>query len=162
LGWNQEQLFLPPRKRTWRLPEVLSPREVERLLAAAGKLRDRCLLMTAYSAGLRVDELIHLKLSDVDPERMMIRVEQGKGKKDRYTILSQRLLGELKKYKQSYQPVLWVFFGKSRTEPLHISAAQKIYNRAKQKSGIEKGKGIHTLRHYAEFGISATVLLPIC
>lgn len=147
LGWNQEQFFLPRRKRTWCLPEVLSPREVERLLAAAVKLRDRCLLMAAYSAGLRVDELIHLKLSDIDVERMMIRVEQGKGKKDRYTILSQRLLCELKKYKQTYQPVSWVFFGKSRNEPLHISAAQKIYTRAKRKSGNEKGKGIHTLRH---------------
>ncbi len=147
LGWNQEQLFLPPRKRTWRLPEVLSPREVERLLGCAVKLRDRCLLMTAYSAGLRVDELMHLKLSDIDVERMMIRVEQGKGKKDRYTILSQRLLGELKKYKQTYQPVLWVFFGKTRNDPLHITAAQKVYNLAKQKSGVEKGKGIHTLRH---------------
>jgi len=86
---------------------VLSPREVERLLCAAVKLRDRCLLMTAYAAGLRVTELIHLKLCDIHPERMMIRVEQGKGKKDRYTILSQRLLGELRKYKQAYQPVLW-------------------------------------------------------
>jgi integrase/recombinase XerD len=95
LGWTQEQIFLPPRKRTWRLPEVLSPREVERLLAAAVKLRDRCLLMTAYSAGLRVSELVHLKLNDIHTERMMIRVEQGKGKKDRYTILSRRLLGEL-------------------------------------------------------------------
>ena len=126
---------------------MLSPREVERLLEAAVKLRDRCLLMTAYSAGLRAGELIHLKLSDIDVERMMLRVEQGKGKKDRYTILSQRLLGELKKYKQTYQPVSWVFFGKSRNEPLHISAAQKIYNRAKRKTGIDKGKGIHTLRH---------------
>ena len=69
LGWNQEQLFLPPRKRTWRLPEVLSAREVERLLAAAVKLRDRCLLMTAYSAGLRVSELIQLRLSDIHTER---------------------------------------------------------------------------------------------
>lgn len=147
LGWNQEQLFLPPRKRTWRLPEVLSAREVERLLAAAVKLRDRCLLMTAYSAGLRVSELIQLRLSDIHTERMMIRVEQGKGKKDLYTILSQRLLGELKRYKQTYQPVSWVFFGQNRDCPLDISAAQKIYNLAKQKSGVEKGKGIHTLRH---------------
>lgn len=147
LGWNEKQLFLPPRKRLWRLPEVLSPREVERLLSYAVKLRDRCLLMTAYSAGLRVTELVHLKLSDIDPERMMIRVEQGKGKKDRYTILSQRLLGELKKYKQTYQPVSWVFFGKNRNCPLDISAAQKVYNLAKQKSRVEKGKGIHTLRH---------------
>ena len=147
LGWTQEQIFLPPRKRTWRLPEVLSPREVERLLAGAVKLRDRCLLMTAYSAGLRVSELVHLKLNDIHTERMMIRVEQGKGKKDRYTILSQRLLGELKRYKQTYQPVWWVFFGKNRNCPLDITAVQKVYNRAKQKSGVEKGKGIHTLRH---------------
>jgi len=76
----------------------------------------------------------------------MIRVEQGKGKKDRYTILSQRLLGELKRYKQTYQPVSWVFFGKNRNCPLDITAVQKVYNRAKQKSGVEKGKGIHTLR----------------
>jgi len=147
LGWHREQFSLPRRKRTWRLPEVLSPREVERLLEAAVKLRDRCLLMTAYSAGLRVTELIHLKLSDIDAERMMIRVEQGKGKKDRYTILSQRLLSELKKYKQTYQPVSWVFFGLNRNCPLDISAAQKVYNKAKRKSGIAKGRGIHTLRH---------------
>ena len=147
LGWDREQFSLPRRKRSWRLPEVLSPREVERLLEAAVKLRDRCLLMTAYSAGLRVTELIHLKLSDIDAERMMIRVEQGKGKKDRYTILSQRLLSELKKYRQTYQPVSWVFFGLNRNCPLDISAAQKVYNKAKQKSGLEKGRGIHTLRH---------------
>jgi integrase/recombinase XerD len=113
----------------------------------SAKLRDRCLLMTAYSAGLRVSELVHLKLGDIDPERMMIRVEQGKGKKDRYTILSQRLLGELRRYKLAYQPVSWVFFGKNRNCPLDITAAQKVYNLAKQKSGIEKGKGVHTLRH---------------
>jgi len=92
--------------------------------------------MTAYSAGLRVTELTHLKLSDLDPESMMIRVEQGKGKKDRYTILSQRLLGELKKYKQTYQPIFWVFFGKNRNCPMDISVAQKVYLVAKQKSSL--------------------------
>ena len=147
LGWNQEQLFLPPRKRTWRLPEVLSPREVERLLAAAVKLRDRCLLMTAYSAGLRVSELIQLKLSDIHTERMMIRVEQGKGKKDRYTILSKRLLGELIKIQANVSTGVLGFLWQERNRPLDISAAQKVYNFAKQKSGVEKGKGIHTLRH---------------
>lgn len=147
LGWDEKQLFLPPRKQLGRLPQVFSPREVERLLICAVKLRDRCLLMTAYSAGLRVSELVHLKLSDIDPQRMMIRVEQGKGRKDRYTILSPRLLTELKKYKQTYQPVSWVFFGINRNCPLNISSAQKVYNLAKQKSGLEKGRGIHTLRH---------------
>ena len=147
LGWTERDLFIPPRKRTWVLPEVLSPTEVQRLLEAPVKLRDRCLLMTAYSAGLRVSETVHLKLTDIDPERMMIRVEQGKGKKDRYTILSARLLAELRQYKRAYQPVSWLFFGKDTNHPLDISTAQKIYNLAKQKAGIQKGKGIHTVRH---------------
>src|SRR3972149_5913955 len=66
LGWNEQKLFLPPRKRSWRLPEVLSPKEVERLVLAPGKSRDRCLLMTAYATGLRVGELVRLKVSDMD------------------------------------------------------------------------------------------------
>ncbi len=90
LGWNEKQLFIPPRKRAWQLPEVLGQKEVERLLLATAKLRDRCLLMTAYATGLRVSELVRLKVSAIDSERMMVRVEQGKGRKDRYTILSQR------------------------------------------------------------------------
>ena len=83
------------------MPEVLSPKEVERLLLAAVKLRDRCLLMTAYATGLRVSELVRLKVSDIDSQRMMVRVEQGKGRKDRYTILSARLLTELRLEKRS-------------------------------------------------------------
>ena len=79
LGWDEHKLFLPPRKGSWRLPEVLSPKEVERLLCANGKLRDRCLLMTAYATGVRGSELGRLKVSDIDSERMMVRVEQGKG-----------------------------------------------------------------------------------
>jgi len=146
LGWNPEQFFLPRRKRTWRLPEVLSPSEVERLLSAAVKLRDRCLLMTAYSAGLRVDELIHLKLSDIDSERMMIRVEQGKGKKDRYTILSERLLSELRSYWKEHRSPIWLFPNR-KGGSISIDYAQRIYNWAKQKAQIHKGKGIHILRH---------------
>ena len=112
LGWNEQKLFLPPRKRSWRLPEVLSPKEVECLLCANSKLRDRCLLLTAYATGLRVSELDSLKLTDIDRERMMIRVEQGKGKKDRYTILSQRLLCELEQYYRRYRPSFYLFPGK--------------------------------------------------
>ena len=81
LEWDEQKLFLPPRKGSWRLPEVLSPKEVERLLYAHGKLRDRCLLMTAYATGLRVSELVRLKVSDIDSERMMVKVEQARGKK---------------------------------------------------------------------------------
>jgi len=81
LGWNDKQLFIPPRKRSWQLPEVLGQKEVERLLLAAAKQRDRCLLMTAYATGLRVSELVRLKVSAIDSERMMVRVEQARGEK---------------------------------------------------------------------------------
>lgn len=146
LGWNEQKLFLPPRKGSWRLPEVLSPREVERLLYANDKLRDRCLLMTAYATGLRVSELVRLKVSDIDSERMTVRVEQGKGRKDRYTLLSGRLLGELRSYWKVHRSPTYLF-PNAKGGPISIDYAQRIYNWAKQKAGIHKGKGIHTLRH---------------
>jgi len=146
MGWNERDLFIPPRKRTWVLPEVLSPTEVERLLEAPVKLRDRCLLMTAYAAGLRVSELVRLKVSDIDSSRMMVRVEQGKGRKDRYTILSPRLLSELRTYWKQHRSPTWLF-PNAKGNPISIDYAQRIYNLAKQKAGIQKGKGIHTMRH---------------
>jgi len=146
LGWSEQKLFLPPRKRSWRLPEVLSPQEVERLLCASSKLRDRCLLITAYATGLRVSELVRLKVSDIDKERMMVRVEQGKGRKDRYTILSPRLLSELRTYWKEHRSPTWLF-PNANNSPISIDYAQRIYNLAKVKAGITKGKGIHTLRH---------------
>jgi site-specific recombinase XerD len=146
LGWNEKQLFIPPRKRSWLLPEVLSQNEVERLLLAATKQRDRCLLMTAYATGLRVGELVRLKVSAIDSHRMMVRVEQGKGRKDRYTILSQRLLEELRGYWKVHRSKSWLF-PNAKGGPLSIDYAQKTYNRAKVRAGIQKGRGIHTLRH---------------
>jgi integrase/recombinase XerD len=109
LSWNDKQLFIPPRKRSWQLPEVLGQKEVERLLLAAAKQRDRCLLMTAYATGLRVSELVRLKVSAIDSERMMVRVEQGKGRKDRYTILSSRLLTELRSYWKEHRSPTYLF-----------------------------------------------------
>jgi integrase/recombinase XerD len=146
LGWDEQKLFLPPRKGSWRLPEVLSPKEVERLLCANGKLRDRCLLMTAYATGVRVSELVRLKVSDIDSERMTVKVEQGKGRKDRYTILSRRLLTELRLYWKEHRSPTWLFPNR-KGGPLSIDYAQRIYHLAKQKAQIHKGKGIHTLRH---------------
>jgi site-specific recombinase XerD len=146
LDWDEQKLFLPPRKGSWRLPEVLSQNEVERLLLATQRHRDRCLLMTAYATGLRVSELVKLKVSDIDSERMMVKVEQGKGKKDRYTILSQRLLSELRTYWKEHRSPTWLFPNR-KGGPISIDFAQKIYNLAKLKAGIQKGHGIHTLRH---------------
>ena len=146
LGWNEKRLFIPPRKRSWQLPEVLGQKEVERLLLAAVKHRDRCLLMTAYATGLRVSELVRLKVSAIDSERMMVRVEQGKGRKDRCTILSQRLLSELRSYWKEHRSPTYVFPNR-KGGPISIDYAQRIYNLAKLKAGVHKGKGIHTLRH---------------
>lgn len=146
LSWNDKQLFIPPRKRSWQLPEVLGQKEVERLLLATAKQRDRCLLMTAYATGLRVSELVRLKVSAIDSERMMVRVEQGKGRKDRYTILSARLLTELRSYWKEHRSPIYLFPNR-KGGPISIDYAQRIYNLAKQKAQIHKGKGIHTLRH---------------
>jgi integrase/recombinase XerD len=146
LGWNDKHLFIPPRRRSWQLPEVLGQKEVERLLLATAKQRDRCLLMTAYATGLRVSELVRLKVGAIDSERMMVRVEQGKGKKDRYTILSPRLLTELRSYWKEHRSPTYVFPNR-KGGPISIDYAQRIYNLAKLKGGIQKGHGIHTLRH---------------
>jgi hypothetical protein len=102
--------------------------------------------MTAYATGLRVSELVRLKVSAIDSHRMMVRVEQGKGRKDRYTILSQQLLLELRSYWKVHRSKSWVF-PNAKGGPLSIDSAQKIYNLAKLRAGIQKGKGIHTIRH---------------
>lgn len=139
--------LLPPRQHAQRLPEVLSGSELERLFAAVGNLKHRVMLMVAYAGGLRLGELIHLKVTDIDSHRMMIRVEQGKGNKDRYTLLSQRLLNELRAYWKTYRPKTWLFPGKTPDKPLSESSVQKALIFAKIKAGIRKTGGIHALRH---------------
>ena len=146
LGWDETKLFIPRRKKTSHLPEVFSLNEVARLIDAARGLKQRVVLMSAYSAGLRVSELVNLKLTDIDPERMTIRVEQGKDRKDRYTILSQNLLLELRRYFKRYRPCVWLFPNRTKNGPLSKSQAWRIYTRAKQRAGLKKGRGVHTLR----------------
>lgn len=159
---GQEKLDLRvPAKRSGKLPEPLGRREVERLLKATGNAKHRTLLMTCYATGLRVSELAHLRPEDVHSERMLIHVRQGKGGKDRYTLLSPRLLEELRDYWRAYRPQEWLFFGRDRTRPLPIGTAQKIYYTAKRRGGIQRGHGIHTLRHsFATHLMEAGVDLP--
>ena len=147
LGRDRVQLNLPPCKREGRLPEVLSTEEVQRLLTCLSNQKHRTLLMTTYAAGLRVSEVIGLKIGDIDSQRMSIHVRQGKGRKDRYTLLSTRLLAELRTYWCRYRPMLWVFPGQDRNRPMHVTTAQRIYNHAKQAARLTRGHGIHTLRH---------------
>ncbi len=147
LGMDSMFLSIPPRKKVYQLPEILSTEEIERLFAAVSNQKHRTLLMTTYAAGLRVSEVVNLKLTDIDSKRMMIRVRQGKGSKDRYTILSERLLKELRIYWKKYRPSQWLFSGRNQKRPMKVYSAPKIYYKAKDKAGIKKGKGIHTLRH---------------
>lgn len=136
-----------PMKKTQRLPEPFSREEVARLILAAGNVRHRVLMMTAYSAGLRVSELVRLKPQHIHSQRMLIRVEQGKGRKDRYTLLSQRLLGELRNYWRQYHPAPWLFASEVPGKHLPRETAERAFYTMKKRAGIVSGHGIHTLRH---------------
>lgn len=146
-GIESIRLGIPPMRAQKKLPEILSFQEIQRLLQCATSLKNRALLMTTYGAGLRVSEVVNLKLSDIDSTRMMIRVRQGKGNKDRYTMLSSRLLTELRAYYREHKPLLWLFYGRHTDAQMSIGTAQKIYYSAKERAGITKQGGIHTLRH---------------
>jgi integrase len=111
LGWPLGQLHLPPRIERKRLPRVLSVEELQRLFAATRHPKHRALLMTTYAAGLRVSEVVQLQVTDIESDRMLIRVTQAKGHKDRYTLLSTRLLTELRAYWKLLRPPRWLFPG---------------------------------------------------
>jgi site-specific recombinase XerD len=139
---------LPLPKRTKTLPVVFSREEVARLLAGTATLRERALLMTTYGGGLRVSEVVRLQVGDIDAQRDMLRIEQGKGRKDRYTLLGPRLLATLRQYWQVYHPIRpWLFPQRSKPLPMDPSTAQKLYYAAKRRAGITKAGGIHALRH---------------
>ena len=145
----QARFDIPMAKVPKTLPRVLSRDEVTQLFAATPNLRARTLLMATYAAGLRVSELCALQLADIEsaPDRMCIKVRQGKGGKDRYTMLSPPLLQTLRDYWQQYQPRIWLFPNPSGTGPIDIKVAQRIYGVARDKAGLGREGGIHTLRH---------------
>lgn len=138
---------LPRMKRPSQLPIVLSHEEVARLLKVTHNLKHKALLMTAYSAGLRVGEVVRLKVSEIDSKRMTIRVTAGKGAKDRYTLLSETALTVLREYFRTFKPKGWLFPGEERDDHLAERSAQEIFKDAKKKAGILKPATFHTLRH---------------
>ena len=129
------------------LPEVLSQQEVQKILSAPSNIKHRVILMTAYSAGLRVSEIANMKIEHINSARMQIRVCQGKGAKDRDTLLSKKLVEQLRVYYAAYRPEVWLFCSKKTGRQMSIKSIQTIYNNAKRKAGIKRGRGIHTLRH---------------
>ncbi len=132
--WKVDKL--PHSRREKRLPVVLSTEEVKRIFNAVTNLKHRTVLMTCYSAGLRVGESVHLKLTDIDSDRMQIRVEQGKGKKDRYTLLANTLRDQLRGYWRVYRPRRWLFEGRAPGVALSIRSVQQVFIRAKKKRGL--------------------------
>lgn len=150
LGRAAEAVTIPYAHTPQRQPEILSREELARLFDAAANLRTRTLLMTAYAGGLRVSEVCALRVTDVDsaPDRMCIRVTAGKGGKDRYTLLSPSLLEALRVYWRICKPRLWLFPRVTDTaQSFDICSAQRAYYRARDRAGITKTGGIHTLRH---------------
>ena len=144
----ETEFCLPRPKVPQRLPQILSREEVAALIEHTENLKHRALLMTTYGAGLRLLEVCHLKPADIDSDRMTIRVEQGKGAKDRYTLLSPRLLEELRRYWFAYRPKQWLFPSpRDREQPLSGHTAHRIFHAAKDRAGIAKAGGIHALRH---------------
>jgi site-specific recombinase XerD len=147
LGWDALHLNLPPRTGRRLLPHLMRVEALQRFFTSAANPRHRALLMTTYAAGLRVGEVVRLPLSDIASDRRLIRVNQGKGRQDRSTLLSARLLTALRTYWHLYRPARWLLTGQDRTQPLSIATAQTISDHAKRSARITHGKGMHTLRH---------------
>ena len=138
---------MPYQRKRRILPQILSPEEIVTIFDACHNLKHRTLLMTSYSGGLRLGETLGLLPSDIDSMRMMIRIEQGKGRKDRYVMLSPTLLTALRTYWKAFRPVRWLFEGKTKGEPLSPSTAEKVFTAAAGRAGIAKGVSFHSLRH---------------
>jgi integrase/recombinase XerD len=160
LGWSAFDVSIPIPKKAQRIPELLTRSEVRRILCACMNDKHRMLLETCYGCGLRVSELVVLKVQDIDSERLLLRIAQGKGAKDRNVLLPTTLLHRLRRYWQRYRPRRWLFPCRSSDAPLGITTAQKAFTAAKRHAGILKVGGIHSLRHaYATHQLEAG--LPI-
>jgi site-specific recombinase XerD len=140
-----EQIPFPRQEK--KLPVVLSPGELGEFFAAVESHKYRTVLMTMYGAGLRISEAVGLQVGDIDSARMLIRVGQGKGRRDRYVTLWPTLLARLREYWKAYTPSSWVFPGRSSDHYLSPSAVQRACSWARAKAGIHKPVTTHTMRH---------------
>jgi site-specific recombinase XerD len=146
-NWKWDMQEVPRLKRKVFLPEILTREEVFAIINSAPNLKHKAVLATAYSAGLRVSEIAHIKISDIDSSNMRILVRQGKGGKDRYTLLSQNNLLILRQYYKAFKPKTWLFPGAIQDNPVSSRTLQTIFKDASNRVGITKNVSIHTLRH---------------
>jgi integrase/recombinase XerD len=138
---------IPTPKKPQKLPVVLSPEEVPHFLECVGSMKHRTILTTCYAAGLRISEAVRLKPNDIDSQRMVIRVEQGKGQKDRYVMLSPKLLETLRSYWRAVRPKDWLFEGNVSGQPITKNAVELACQKARRLSGIGKPISPHSMRH---------------
>jgi len=143
--WPVEKIKHPRAKS--KLPVVLDLPEVESLFSVTRNLKHKAMLMLTYSSGLRVSETARLKLTDIDSKRMTVRVSQGKGGKDRYSILSRTTLEQLREYWKKYRPAEWLFEGQKKDDHISTNSIQQLFYKAKNLAGITKPVSVHTLRH---------------
>jgi integrase/recombinase XerD len=147
LGGQRKFYFIDRPNKEKTLPSVLSTEEVIGILKQTDNIKHRAILMTIYSAGLRISEATNLKIKDIDSDRMQIRVEQGKGRVDRYTLLSEKTVLILREYFKQYRPTIWLFEGTKKGEQYSTRSIQSVFHAAVQKAGITKDVSVHTLRH---------------
>jgi len=147
LGHSAIPERIPYAREPRKLPVVLSADEVVRFLEAVPSLKTRAALTTAYAAGLRASETVGLKVGDVDSGRMVIRVDAGKGGKDRYVMLSAQLLGILRTYWRLARPRRWLFPGREATKPIDVQVLYAACRSASKAAGLDKRVTVHTLRH---------------
>lgn len=138
--------YIRPKKET-KLPDVLTLEEVKRILSHVENIKHKAILYLTYSSGLRVGEVVRLKLPDVDVERRIVKVRQGKGRKDRFTILSDAAYQLLQKYIELHKPEKWLFPGQTAGSHLNERSVQKMFEQVLSRSGIKKKVSIHVLRH---------------
>jgi len=144
--WTFEDI-IPAPKKPQKLPVVLSPEEILQFLGSVRSTKHRAILTTCYAAGLRISEAVRLKPTDIDSQRMVIRVEQGKGQKDRYVMLSPKLLETLRSCWRTLRPKLWLFEGDVAGQPITRGAVERTCQQARQFSGIRKPISPHSMRH---------------
>jgi len=150
-NWSDDIIVRP--KKLKKLPYVLSKDEILSIIGNVNNLKHKVILLTAYSAGLRISEVLNLRVSDIDSKNMLIRVRSGKGGKDRFTILGEENLNLLRQYWKLYKPHDLLFPGLVEGKPLAARNVQRVFKTAKEKAGISKPVSVHSLRHYVEYSI---------
>jgi integrase/recombinase XerD len=144
-AWDVNKV--PRMKERRRLPMALAPEDVKAIFDAVESIKYKAILMTIYSGGLRVSEVCNLKITDIDSKNMQIFIREGKGKKDRYTLLSKTNLEVLREYWKEYKPKEFLFSGRYRTDAINTRSVQRVFEKARKKVGISKHATVHTLRH---------------